>query len=404
MKKIGYIILIIILMIPFGTKALEIEDLNSKYIIVYNKDENKIIYEKNSDKKTAIASLTKIMTTIVAIENITDLNEEVTITSKMLNGIPYDASIAGLEVGEKYTYDELLYASMIPSGADATQALAVSLTGSVNNFVNLMNEKAQELKLENTNFINTTGLDIEGHYSTAKDVLTLLNYALENGTFKKYFEATIKDYTLSNGNVLKSTLKYYNNLGYDLSYVKGSKTGYTDEAGLCLGTLINIDDTNIITITINAPYENKNKNVIDLNKIYTSLKKGYSKINLVEENQILTTLKTKYAKEENTKIRATSDIKKYIEKPYKEDDLRIEYVGEEIISSTIKKGTEVGKLKIYYKDEFIKELPAIITDDLHFSVWKYLKENIIYYGLLILIVIGTISIIKKPKKKVRRTA
>lgn len=391
-------------MIPFGTKALEIEDLNSKYIIVYNKDENKIIYEKNSDKKTAIASLTKIMTTIVAIENITDLNEEVTITSKMLNGIPYDASIAGLEVGEKYTYDELLYASMIPSGADATQALAVSLTGSVNNFVNLMNEKAQELKLENTNFINTTGLDIEGHYSTAKDVLTLLNYALENGTFKKYFEATIKDYTLSNGNVLKSTLKYYNNLGYDLSYVKGSKTGYTDEAGLCLGTLINIDDTNIITITINAPYENKNKNVIDLNKIYTSLKKGYSKINLVEENQILTTLKTKYAKEENTKIRATSDIKKYIEKPYKEDDLRIEYVGEEIISSTIKKGTEVGKLKIYYKDEFIKELPAIITDDLHFSVWKYLKENIIYYGLLILIVIGTISIIKKPKKKVRRTA
>lgn len=404
MKKVGYIILTIILMIPFGIKALEIEGLNSKYVIVYNKDEDKIIYEKNAEEKTAIASLTKIMTTLVAIENIEDLNEKVTITTKMLNGIPYDASVAGLKVGETYTYDELLYASMIPSGADATQALAVSLTGSINNFVDKMNDKAKELKLEDTNFVNTTGLDINGHYSTAKDVLTLLNYALDNETFKKYFEATIKDYTLSNGNILKSTLKHYNNLGYDLSYVKGSKTGYTDEAGLCLGTLSNIDNTNIITITINAPYENRNKNVVDLDKIYSSLKKGYAKINLVEEGEIINTLKTKYAKEKTTRLRATKTITKYIEKPYKDEDLNISYEGEELISSTIKKGTEVGKLKVYYKDELIEELPAIISDELHFSLWNYLKENIIYYGLLLLIIIGTISIIRKPKRRVRKTA
>ena len=163
MKKVGYIILTIILIIPLGINALEIEDLNSKNVIVYNKDEGKIIYEKNADEKTKIASLTKIMTTIIAIENIEDLNEKVTITSSMLNGIPYDASTAGLKVGETYTYDELLYASMIPSGADATQALAISLTGSIKNFVKKMNDKAKELDMENTNFINTTGLDEEGH-------------------------------------------------------------------------------------------------------------------------------------------------------------------------------------------------------------------------------------------------
>ena len=404
MKKVGYIILTIILIIPLGINALEIEDLNSKNVIVYNKDEGKIIYEKNADEKTKIASLTKIMTTIIAIENIEDLNEKVTITSSMLNGIPYDASTAGLKVGETYTYDELLYASMIPSGADATQALAISLTGSIKNFVKKMNDKAKELDMENTNFINTTGLDEEGHYSTAKDVLTLLNYSLENETFKKYFEATINNYTLSNGLELKSTLKHYNNLGYDLSYVKGSKTGYTGDAGLCLGTLSNIDNTNIITITINAPYENRNKNVIDLNTIYTSLKKNYSKINLVEEEELLTTLKTKYAKEDNTRIRATKTISRYIEKPYNEENLKIEYIGEEEISSTIDKGEQVGTIKIYYKDEFIEEIPAIISDELHFSVWSYLKENIIYYSLLILIIIGTLTVVKKPKRKIRRTA
>ncbi len=401
MKKVGYIILTIILIIPFNLKALEIEGLNSKYVIVYNQDEDKIIYEKNSNEKTSIASLTKIMTTLVAIENIKDLNEKVTITSAMLNQIPYDASVAGLKVGDTLTYDELLYSSMIPSGADATQALAISLTGSIKNFVKKMNDKAKELDMENTNFINTTGLDEEGHYSTAKDVLTLLNHALKNETFKKYFEATTNNYTLSNGIVLKSTLKYYNNLGYDLSYVIGSKTGYTGNAGLCLGTLSKIDSTNIITISINAPYENKNKNVMDLNTIYTSLKKNYSKINIIEEDQILKTLETKYAKEDKTRIRATENITKYIEKPFKEEDVKIEYEGEEIIKSTTEKGTEIGKFKIYYKNEFISEVPAIISEELHFSLWSYLKENIIYYILLLLIILGTVNIMKKPKKKRR---
>lgn len=397
MKKVEYIILTIILMMPLTVKALEINDLESKNVIVYNLDESKIIYEQNAEEITSIASLTKIMTTLVAIENIEDLDKKITITESMLNGIPYDASVAGLKVGDELSYRDLLYSSMIPSGADATQALAISLTGSISNFVEKMNAKARELKLENTSFANTTGLDTSGHYSTAKDILSLLNYALENKIFKEVFET--KSYTTTNGIELKSTLDYYNkNLNYDLSFIKGSKTGYTGNAGLCLATLSNIDNTNIITITINAPYEDRNKNIKDINKIYKSLKNNYIKINLIEEGDILKTLETKYAKEVNTKIRSNVNISRYIEKPYDEDKLKIEYTGEQVISSTVKKGTEVGTIKVYYDEELLDEIPAVISDTLHFSVWNYLKENIIYYALLILIVIGTIYTIKKPKR------
>ncbi len=397
MKKIVYIILSTILMIPFGINALEIEGLESKHVIVYNLDESKIIYEEKSEEITSIASLTKIMTTLVAIESIDDLDEKVTITESMLNGIPYDASVAGLQVGDVLTYKDLLYSSMIPSGADATQALAISLTGSISNFVEKMNAKARELKLENTSFANTTGLDTSGHYSTAKDILSLLNHALENKTFKEIFET--KSYTTTNGIILKSTLDYYNKtLNYDLSFVKGSKTGYTGKAGLCLATLSNIDNTNIITITINASYEDRNKNVKDLNRIYKSLKSNYIKVNIIEEGDILTTLETKFAKELNTLIRSDVNITRYIEKPYNEDKVKIEYAGEQVISSTTKKGTEVGTIKVYYDEELLEEIPAVISDTLHFSVFNYLKENIIYYVLLILIVLGTIHTLRKTKR------
>ena len=174
MKRIKEVLLTICLFIPCILSALEIEGLYSKNVIVYNKDENKIIYEKNSEDTVSIASLTKIMTTLVSIENIKDLNEKVTITEKMLSSVPWDASVAGLQVGDVVTYEDLLYASMLPSGADATDSLAISLTGSISNFVEKMNDLAKKLNLTGLKFSNTTGYDAAGHYGTAKDILKLL--------------------------------------------------------------------------------------------------------------------------------------------------------------------------------------------------------------------------------------
>lgn len=401
MKKIVYLILTIILTVPLSIRALEINGLHSKNVIIYNLDEDKVIYEKNSEEITSIASLTKIMTTIVSIEKIENLDEKVTITEKMLANVPWDASVAGLQVGDTLTYKDLLYASMLPSGADATDSLAVSLFGSIDEMVNRMNSKADELGLENTSFVNTTGYDANGHHSTAKDILTLLKYALENETFKEIY--TTKTYTTSNNLKLNSTVVDFNKkYNYDLSYIQGSKTGYTDEAGQCLAALSKVDDTNIITITINAPYVSGSaRHLIDITKLHDTLEENYEKRIFVEEGETIKELPTKYAKEETVPINSLITISRYIEKPYDESKLEIKYKGEEEISSTIKKGTEVGTIQVFYNGELLEEMKAITTIELNFSVWKYLKENIVYYLGVIFLVIAT-TIIIKPKKKKRR--
>lgn len=399
MKNLFKSIFITILLMPTFLYGLEDLELHSKNVIVYNMDENKVIYEENSEEVTSIASLTKIMTTIVAIENIKDLNEKVTITEEMLEGIPWDASIAGLEIGDVLTYEDLLYSSMIPSGADATQALAVSLTGSVQNFVKLMNQKAKELNLKNTNFVNTTGLDQNGHYGTARDIVELLKYSLKNELFSKIYQT--KNYTTTNGIKLESTLDYYNNyLDYNLSFIKGSKTGYTDDAGLCLSTKSVIDGVNILTVTIGAPYTYGDfKNIIDIKSIYNSLQENYSNIKLIEEDEILVKLETKNAKEDFIYIRSTQDINKYLEKPYDKEKLEIKYEGEQVVSTTTKPGTKIGSFKIYYNNELMETIDAVTSDELHFSVFKYLSNNIVYYIGIIVIIILTFQTLRKPKKK-----
>lgn len=398
MKKFRYIILTICLFLPSLVYALEIDGLNSKNVIVYNIDNNKIIYEKNGDKKVPIASLTKIMTTIVSIEEIKDLKETVVITSEMLKGIPWDATVAGLKVNDKVTYEDLLYSSMIPSGADATQALAISLTGSIDNFVKLMNKKAKDLNLAHTNFVNTTGLDIDNHYSSVKDVLTLLNYSLKNPTFKKVYET--KYYTTSNNIELKSTLSHYNEyLNYDLSFIKGSKTGYTDDAGLCLSTESLIDGAKIITVTTGADYtyDGYYNNMKDIKKIYSALKENYTNQVVIEEANVLEKIKTKNAKEDIVIINSPKDIKVYTEKPFEKDKVKIEYNGIKEVSYKTKKGTKIGTIKVYYDNELVDELDAVTSEDLHFSLFKFIKNNI-------LIILGAfiVVLIIKPKKKKRK--
>jgi len=404
MKRIKEVLLTICLFIPCILSALEIEGLYSKNVIVYNKDENKIIYEKNSEDTVSIASLTKIMTTLVSIENIKDLNEKVTITEKMLSSVPWDASVAGLQVGDVVTYEDLLYASMLPSGADATDSLAISLTGSISNFVEKMNDLAKKLNLTGLKFSNTTGYDASGHYGTAKDILKLLEYALENPTFKKIYET--KEYTLSNGLEVSSTINYYNKkYGYDLSFIKGSKTGYTEDAGYCLSTESVIDGVNILTVTLNAPDDGKARNITDIDTIKDALKENMQKVNIIKENEVLKELETKNAKEDYVKLRSLKTITRYVEKPFNKDKVKIEYNGEQVIDSTTKPNTKVGTFKIYYNDEFIDEMDAITSTTLHFSAFKYIKNNIFYYlGLILIIVLARLTLKKKPKKlkKIRR--
>ena len=159
---------------PF-VKAL---DTRSNNIILYNLNNDEILYEKNSHEPIKIASLTKVMTGIVALEKIDDLDREVLITAEMLDGlIESNASVVGLKVNDIVTYRDLLYALLLPSGGDAANALAINVAGSIDNFVKLMNIKAGSLGLSNTFFTNATGLDNGDNHSNVYDVATILRYA-----------------------------------------------------------------------------------------------------------------------------------------------------------------------------------------------------------------------------------
>jgi len=262
MKKLK-IILIIILFIPLNVLAIELPELNSNKFIIYDRTTNKVLNELNSNEKTSIASLTKIMTVITAIEHINNLEDQVIVTSQMLNSVYWNASRAGLNVGDTLTYKDLLYATILPSGADATHVLAYAISGNVNSFVEEMNTLAKSLGLNNTHFSNVSGIDNINNYSTLADITKILDYALKNNTFKEVY--TTREYQLTNGLRVKSTLNEYNKtMMIDTKRILGSKTGFTNNAGYCLASLINSNNHDIIIITGGAKkFEKKYYHIID---------------------------------------------------------------------------------------------------------------------------------------------
>ena len=279
---------------PIYAFALEIPNLNSEAVIVYDMDADTVIFDKNSQNVHSIASLTKIMTVLTAIENIDDFSTNVTITNEMLAGIYWNASVAGLKVGDIVTYRDLLYAAILPSGADATQVLAYTVSGSVDTFVYKMNELAKKIGVKNTHYVNTTGLDQDGAYSTAYDQMLILDYALQNSMFKEVY--TTKEYTLTNGLKVEARVQKYNQvLNLDTSKIIGSKTGNTDLAGLCMSALFYHEDHEMILITLGAeriddlPY-----NLIDTLTIIDTVNQNYE----IPVNDVVTTESVFLEKEE----------------------------------------------------------------------------------------------------------
>ena len=272
MKKI---LLLFVCFFPIGVNALDMPEINSEAAIVYDVNEDTVILEKNSDEVRSIASLTKIMTVLTAIENIDDFNASVTITNEMLAGIYWNASVAGLKPGDTVTYMDLLYAAILPSGADATQVLAYAVSGSVDAFVAKMNELALRIGVTNTHYVNTTGLDQNGAYSTAHDQLFILSYALKNPIFRTVY--TTKNYTLSNGLQVEATISKYNEiLNLDTSKIIGSKTGNTTNAGLCMSALFYHENHEIILITLGAEVvEDVPYNLIDTLTLIDNVNESY---------------------------------------------------------------------------------------------------------------------------------
>lgn len=351
-------------------------NVESKNIILYNMNDNNIIYEENSDEKVSIASLTKIMTAIVSIENC-NLNDKVTITNKDFIGLDGYAK-AGFKVGDKVTYEDLLYALMLPSGADAAQALS----NNIDNFIDKMNNKAKELAMTNTSFSNPIGMDNDNNYSTAADLSKLLVYSLKNNTFKTIFSSD--DYTTSNGiKLTKTTKRAAKNYNVDLSNVTGSKTGYTGGAGYCLASTASIDGIDYLMITLGA--HDAGYHIIDSANIYKYYGDNYKYIKILKKGQKLKTLKIKFGKKKTYDIIANKSIKKYLKKDIDLEKIEYTYDGVEELNYKIKKGDYLGEITIKYDKKILGTYKVYLNEKIEYIIHLFIIMPISVIILLIII-------------------
>ncbi|MCF0105864.1 MAG: D-alanyl-D-alanine carboxypeptidase, partial [Holdemanella sp.] len=278
MKKLSLLCIsffvFVLTLFPVPVYASEKVDLNAGYAYVIDTTSKRVFYSKDGDKEIYPASMTKVVTCIVALEAIKDINETVTIDASDLDGlVEANASVAGFYEGEQVTYKDLLYGSLLPSGADASNALARLTYGDVKAFVGKMNELCTKLGLENTHFVNPTGLHSNNHYTTCKEMAELVKYAYLNKTFRDIYGTV--EYTSTNGihtwlNTLY-TAALNNNLEYD--FILGAKTGYTDLALNCVASVITSNDHEIISI---LAYDEERVNLlVDLKSIQTYLDSKY---------------------------------------------------------------------------------------------------------------------------------
>lgn len=397
MKKI---LIMLILFIPSIVFALDVPDIHSNKYLIYDLTEDKILHEKGLTDQTSIASLTKIVTTITAIEKNPNLDKKVTITNKMLSGIPWDASVAGLKVGDTLSIMDLLYASMLPSGADATQVLAIESSGSVKDFVIEMNELVKKIGATNTNFVNVTGYDVDNHYSTLEDLIKIIKYALENKTFKTIFEA--KEYTMSNSKKVYSTIAKYNkDMNLDTSRIIGSKTGFTDNAGICIAATIKSNDHDILIITLGAPYIYGNfYNLKDALTLTQFIDENYKNEVLSKKGDFVKTLPVEYSKVNEFDVVSNDEITKFLPIDYDKSKFSVKYNGKETLSYKDKKNDIIGEIDYYYDDELIGSENVILNINLEKDYSKILYKNrFIFIGIIGIIII--FLIIMRKRKKLR---
>lgn len=358
--------------------------LNARSAIILDRTSKKILYGKNEYRKVKMASTTKIMTAIVILENC-DLSQTVQVSKKAAGT---GGSRLGLKANDKITINDLLYGLLLCSGNDAAVCLAEVCSGSVKDFSNLMNLKAEELGLKNSHFETPHGLDSDEHYTTAYELALLADYALENSTFRKIVGT--KTYTVTINGYPKN-LSNTNELLGNLNGVYGVKTGFTNGANRCLVTACKRDNMDIICVVLGCDtkkfrttdsvklieyafknYEYVNiKNIID-EKFLSWKEENLNNVNIVKG--INSNLSIRYSdlenpilpikKEEISSLEVNFKLNSYLEAPINKDDkigmLSVMSNGIPIVECDILADCEIKRKNVlFYLYELFKDIECI---------------------------------------------
>ncbi len=360
--------------IETASDTTQLPTINSRAYVVIDRKSNTILVGKNENQKKKMASTTKIMTALVVIEH-SNLSDIVEISKKAAST---GGSRLGLKTGDKITVFDLLYGLMMRSGNDAAVALAEHVAGSITDFANLMNEKAQALELSNTHFVTPHGLDEDDHYTTAYELAILSNYAMNNEIFAKIVGT--KTYTITINGYPK-TLTNTNELLGVLNGVYGIKTGFTNGANRCLVTCCKRGDMDIICVVLGA--DTKKYRTTDSIKL---IEYAFHQFTYVNIEEILFDYFENWKKENLSTITIEKGISNYLDIAFEKptypsipirsdlvDKLSVHINCETNLAAPIEKGSTIGTITLTLEEKNIYSGNVLANMDVaHKNILHYL--------------------------------
>ena len=372
MRKIClFFILFLIPLSVFG-EELDLAE-NAKSAIMIESSSLEVLYNKNANERLAPASMTKIMSLILIMENIESGRlkwNDIVVVSK--NASSMGGSQIFLETNEMMTVEDLVKGICIASGNDATVALAEKIAGTEKAFVKLMNDKVKELGLKNTNFVNSTGLDAENHYSTAYDMAMMANELIKHEKILE-FSSIYEDY-LRKGTDNSFWLVNTNKLVRFYSYIDGLKTGYTSGAGYCLTATGKKNGMRLITVVMNEDtIDNRTKDTIAMMDYGFNM---YSVSKIVKKDDALGKIKINLGKKEYENIVSMSDILVLNKNQQEKRNVTYDIVTDNV-SAPIKYGDIVGKINVYENGNFKYNIPITVMNDVDkANIWLVFVRNL----------------------------
>ena len=421
---------LIIFAVPVSVPALAYEptgiNITAKSVVFASLDTGEVLFSKQADTKVYPASITKIMTVTLMLESPKFSPEsKIAMTDEVLKLISgTGSSVSNLVSGEEITELDLVYLVLMASFGDCAYLAAIHYGGTVENFVDMMNKKAEELGLDNTHYENPVGLHSEQNYTTANDTVKLTSYALKNETFKQICETTrytvgatqfSKARTVSTTNFLQD-----NTTNYYYAYAKGVKTGYTDEAGRCLVSTASYNGYNYICAMFGCPVNpSKRHEFEDSKNLYKwafnnfEYKEAANTKNPVCEVGVDLSLDT-----DHIPLYIEKDFLTVLPKSADESTILIEpHLNKKTVDAPIKKGDVLGTADIIYAEEKIGTVNLISTENVKRSTILYVFRGIkrffiskymvaIYVLIVLLIIAFIIGVIKlnmnsKKRRKVK---
>ena len=401
----------------YPVHATEEPTTYSPACLLMDMDSGKILYEKNMEKKRYPASTTKIMTAILALENC-DLSEKAAVSHNAVYSIPSGYTTASIQVGEEFTIEQMLYALLLPSANDAAVVIAEHISGSVEEFAKLMNEKAKEIGCKNTHFVNPNGIQNEDHYSTAYDLALMGRYAMQNETFRNIVATT--SYTLpateiydkedrilvTTNDLIRSSLKDTPG-NYYYPYANGIKTGYTSPAGNCIVASAEKDGAELLVVVLGAGQTDswESERYLDCISLFDYGFESYTSQTLTEENEVLQQIKIAGATSEtkNPDVLIQDQLKALVPSETSLENIEPTITLQENLKAPLSKGTTVGKIT-YHIDGIEYSSNLILGENVEKSSFWVLLFRILLIVFILYIIIRLLKSLdgKKKRKKYKR--